>query len=277
MQAEKETKEKDTHRQIVEVAERLFRQIGFQKTMVADIARELHMSPANVYRFFAAKSEINEAVCLDLLGRIEAEAEKIAATRGTAAQRMRNLIGSVEKTHSKLYMSDRKLHELIAAATTENWTIMREHNQRMAGMLEQIIASGMGAGEFRPGDAALAARLVNTACIRFSHPRLMGKMSRSRCQSLTKWSIFVSPRSCRAPIPPSDLMLAPLSEGKHSLHFTGTFPQFNFGINVTYNLTVREDQSTDAGHKSGASLSDILLGMAVVPVCALDYCRKRHH
>src|ERR1700738_3467971 len=88
MQAEKESKEKDTHRQIVEVAERLFRQIGFQKTMVADIARELHMSTANIYRFFAAKSEINEAVCVDLLGRIEAGAEKIAASRGTAQQRV---------------------------------------------------------------------------------------------------------------------------------------------------------------------------------------------
>jgi AcrR family transcriptional regulator len=107
MQAEKESKEKDTHRQIVEVAERLFRQIGFQKTVVADIARELHMSTANVYSFFETKSEINEAVCLDLLGRIEAEAEKIAATRGTAAQRMRNLVASVEKAYSKLYMSDR--------------------------------------------------------------------------------------------------------------------------------------------------------------------------
>ena len=85
MQAEKESKGKDTHRQIVEVAERLFRQIGFQKTRVAEIARELHMSPANVYRYFATKSEINEAVCLDILGRIEAEVEKIAASRGTAA------------------------------------------------------------------------------------------------------------------------------------------------------------------------------------------------
>jgi AcrR family transcriptional regulator len=121
--------------------------------MVADIARELHMSPANVYRFFAAKSEINEAVCMDLLGKIEAEAGKIAATRGTAAKRMRNLVASVEKAHSKLYMSDRKLHELIEAAMTENWTIMREHNHRMTGMLEQIIASGMAAGEFRPRDA----------------------------------------------------------------------------------------------------------------------------
>ena len=102
MQAEKESNGKDTHRQIVEVAERLFRQIGFQKTTVADIARELHMSTANIYRFFAARSEINKAVCMDLLGRIETEAGKIAASGGTAAQRMRNLIASVEKTRSKL-------------------------------------------------------------------------------------------------------------------------------------------------------------------------------
>gem|GEM_PF-4971372 len=32
-------------------------------------------------------------------------------------------------------------------------------------------------------------------------------------------------------------MLAPRSEGKHSLHLTGTLPQFNFAINVTYNLS----------------------------------------
>jgi hypothetical protein len=59
------------------------------------------MQTSNVYRFFAAKSKINEAVCLDLRGRIEAEAEKIAASRVTAGQRMRNVIGSVETTHAQ--------------------------------------------------------------------------------------------------------------------------------------------------------------------------------
>ena len=175
MQAEKESKEKDSRRLIVEVAERLFRQFGYQKTTVADIARELHMSPGNVYCFFGAKSEINAAVCMDLLGKIEAEAGKIAVSRGAAVQRMRNLVASVEKAHYKQYMFDRKLHELIEAAMTENWAIVREHNHRMIGMLEKIIASGMAAGEFRPGDAALAARLVNTACIRFCHPSLMSE------------------------------------------------------------------------------------------------------
>ena len=60
--SEMATKEKDQRQQIIQTAERLFREIGFQKTTVADIARELRMSPANVYRFFGAKSEINEAV-----------------------------------------------------------------------------------------------------------------------------------------------------------------------------------------------------------------------
>ena len=70
-------------------------------------------------------------------------------------------------------MFDRKLHDLIDAAISENWAIMRRHNERMAAILEQIIASGMASGEFPLGDATLAARLVNTACIRFSHPRLI--------------------------------------------------------------------------------------------------------
>ncbi len=190
---EKDAKGKDTRRQIVEVAERLFRQLGFQKTTVADIARELRMSPANVYRFFGAKSEINEAVCMELLGKIEAEAGKIAVSRGTALQRMRNLVASVEKAFYKQYMLDRKLHELIEAAVTENWTTMREHNHRMTLMLEQIIASGMAAGEFHPGDAALAARLVSTACIRFCHPRLMAEYEQEPEPSLEHMLDF-----CRA-------------------------------------------------------------------------------
>ncbi len=59
------------------------------------------MQTSNAYLSFAAKSKTIESVCLDLLGRIEAEAEKIAAPRGTAAQRMRNVIGSVETTHAQ--------------------------------------------------------------------------------------------------------------------------------------------------------------------------------
>ena len=52
-----------TRAEIVTTAERLFRSLGYQKTAVADIARELGMSPANIYRFFPSKAAINEAIC----------------------------------------------------------------------------------------------------------------------------------------------------------------------------------------------------------------------
>ena len=56
-----------TRARIEAAAERLFRSMGYQKTAVADIARELGMSPANVYRFYPSKSAINEAIASQLV------------------------------------------------------------------------------------------------------------------------------------------------------------------------------------------------------------------
>ncbi len=74
--------EPDTRERILVVAERLFRQIGYQKTTVADIAKELRMSPANVYRFFDSKKAIHEGVARGLMGEVEVEAQRIATAPG---------------------------------------------------------------------------------------------------------------------------------------------------------------------------------------------------
>lgn len=158
---------------IIATAERLFRQIGFQKTTVADIARELRMSPANIYRFFGAKSEINAAVARQLMGEVETAAEAIAAGPGSAADRLRALVLSNQKMNAERYVVDRKLHDMVQAAIEENWPTIDEHIQRVEATFERVIASGMEAGEFRAGDARIAAKLVCAACIRYCHPRLM--------------------------------------------------------------------------------------------------------
>src|SRR3712207_4446051 len=80
-----------TRARIEETAERLFRAMGYQKTAVADIARELGMSPANIYRFFPSKSAINEAIAERTLGAMLAEIEAIARGEGTATERLRRL------------------------------------------------------------------------------------------------------------------------------------------------------------------------------------------
>ena len=76
-----ENTETDTRERILVVAERLFRQLGYQKTTVADIAKELRMSPANVYRFFDSKKSIIAAVAQRLMGEVEEAAGAIAEIR----------------------------------------------------------------------------------------------------------------------------------------------------------------------------------------------------
>jgi len=166
-------RECDQRARIIATAARLFREIGFQKTTVADIARDLRMSPANVYRFFSAKSEINAAVARQMMGEVEAAAQTIAQGPGCAADRLRALIVANEKMNAERYVGDRKIHDMVEAALVENWPIISDHIERIDSIIESVIASGMESGEFAAGDAHLAARLVHAACIRFCHPRLM--------------------------------------------------------------------------------------------------------
>lgn len=74
---------------ILEAAERLFRYYGYAKTNVADIARELDMSPANIYRFFASKTEIHQALCSRMLDTSYQQAYDIAQLPLSASERLR--------------------------------------------------------------------------------------------------------------------------------------------------------------------------------------------
>lgn len=72
-----------TRCRIMATASTFFHEIGYQKTTVADIARALKMSPANVYRFFDSKKAINEAVLERLIGEVEALLAGIANRPGS--------------------------------------------------------------------------------------------------------------------------------------------------------------------------------------------------
>src|SRR6266403_3702193 len=81
-------------------AERLFREIGYQKTTVADIARALRMSPANVYRFFDSKKSINEGVARILMSEVEHASQVIATRPRGATERLRELLETVHRMNS---------------------------------------------------------------------------------------------------------------------------------------------------------------------------------
>src|ERR1700751_1376461 len=108
--------ETDIRERILITTERLFREVGYQKTTVADIAKALRMSPANVYRFFDSKRSINTGVARRLMSEVEQAAQTIAAGTGSAAARLRKLLTTVHQMNSARYVADSKMHEMVACA-----------------------------------------------------------------------------------------------------------------------------------------------------------------
>ena len=82
MNVQTKTRTEDTRARIMETAETLFRRLGYAKTAVADIAAELRMSPANIYRFFPSKTAIVQAMCQRCLNELEEKVWAVARSQG---------------------------------------------------------------------------------------------------------------------------------------------------------------------------------------------------
>ena len=67
---------------ILDVAEQHFRHIGFRKTTVANIAKRLGLSSANVYRYLPSRMAINASICGRFFAKLVQVAKVAARDRG---------------------------------------------------------------------------------------------------------------------------------------------------------------------------------------------------
>jgi AcrR family transcriptional regulator len=124
---------------ILEAAEKQFRRVGYHRTSVADIAAELGMSPANIYRFFPSRDAINESICWRVVNEVADIAFAIARTNAPAMEKLERLLTAVHHHAKMMLVEARPMHELIVAATQENWPVIKAHIERMVTILEAIV------------------------------------------------------------------------------------------------------------------------------------------
>ena len=127
MHPQAKTKPDDTRVRIMETAEALFRRLGFAKTAVVDIAGELGMSPANVYRFFPSKNAIVEAICQRCLAELEDKAWAVARSPGAASVRLERLTLEILAYHKENLLVEQRVHDMVLVAIEDNWGAIRAH------------------------------------------------------------------------------------------------------------------------------------------------------
>jgi AcrR family transcriptional regulator len=175
-----ENTETDTRTRILLVAERLFREIGYQKTTVADIAKVLKMSPANVYRFFDSKMAIHQGVACRLMGEVEAAVATIATEPLGPKDRLREILVTIHHMNAERYVGDAKLHEMVAMAMEECWDICDQHVARLGEVVGRVIAEGIAVGEFKPCDIEETAKCVCVSMCRFFHPQMIAEWGKKQ-------------------------------------------------------------------------------------------------
>ncbi len=150
MHALRPTKEEKRER-ILAKADELFREFGAAKTTVADIARELGMSPANVYKFFPSRKAILEACAVRNLGVIKRQVAELVAGGGGAMDRIRGVVLAVNRFNEELFRNERQIFRLVMTAAEEDWEGVRKHHDFLLETMTQLLGEGASNGEF-PGD-----------------------------------------------------------------------------------------------------------------------------
>ncbi len=133
--------------EIVETADRLFRQHGYAKCSVEMIIREIGVAKGTFYYYFKSKPDILEAIVDKTLSQIVEMAKGIADQPSlTAMQKMEALLGnshigeddSLEVAEMLHLPENRELHEL-----TNIQTILQ-----LSPILARIVEQGIGEGVF---------------------------------------------------------------------------------------------------------------------------------
>jgi AcrR family transcriptional regulator len=178
MNAQVKIKPDDTRARIIETAEALFRRLGYAKTAVADIAGELGMSPANVYRFFSSKNAIVEAICQRCLGEVHEKAWAVARARGPASDRLERLFREILDYHRTNLISDQRVNDIVLVAMENNWEAIRAHTEVIRSIIELIVRDGVASGEFEAADPHATAILIKRAMLVFCHPLMVAQCMR---------------------------------------------------------------------------------------------------
>jgi TetR/AcrR family transcriptional regulator, cholesterol catabolism regulator len=156
-------------RQIEDVASALFGHRGYAATSMRDIAKALDLQGGSLYAHIPSKEAVLAAIVEEAADAFHAAVRPIAQGPGTAAERLRAMIGA----HLGVVTGGRDRAKVFLF----EWTFLApERREAVArsraayqGYFERVIGEGADAGELEAADPRLAAIFVLSAMNGMAH------------------------------------------------------------------------------------------------------------
>jgi len=170
--------ELDISSQIVGAAHNRFSHYGYGKTTMAEIAADIGMSAANLYRYFKNKQDIiaecaNRSMCerLDRL-RVAIRKPELSATERLKAYVLTDLLISQEMAEN-----DEKISELVNNITLQRPDMVYSKIEAENAVIEEILFHGNETGEFAIDDISNTASTIHMSLVIFNVPTFMSLYS----------------------------------------------------------------------------------------------------
>lgn len=143
---------------------------------MADLAKSIGVSSAYIYKFFESKQAIGEGyLCLQRVsGQIDQALLLIAESDQSATLRLRSIFKTLLTRSLDLFFQDRKLHDLAAIASAQQWKSTLNHRAMIYSIIEKVVTlNGRESGEFERKTRLTRCVAITTVTTPFSHPLLL--------------------------------------------------------------------------------------------------------
>jgi AcrR family transcriptional regulator len=155
---------------ILDAAQRRFEHYGYNKTTMAELAKDCKMSAANLYRYFENKLDIGAHLTRGSFGEEEARLRQVVARKElSGAERLREFV--LESLRHTYRVAQRpRVDEMVEAICKEHTGVLEQNRAIRHRLLVALIAEANASGEFDVEDPATAAEGILAATVLFKYP-----------------------------------------------------------------------------------------------------------
>lgn len=163
--------EEERRARIIEEAKKLIFHYGFQKTTMADIAREAEISVGGLYNYFKNKEEISLACCenckLDLIKLME----EAASEPDTMPEKIKRVMLARNLGYHEYFKDTQHGFEIVTSVMSNNVELIKKVMGMEVELITRVFAVGVERGELGPAAAKEgAAATFLTAFASFCPP-----------------------------------------------------------------------------------------------------------
>lgn len=152
----------------------VLRRHGPAKTGVVDVARALDMSHSNVYKHFASKSALFDAVAERWLTTVMSPLTKIAADKKTPApKRLKAWLRRLAEIKRTKVLEDPELFAVYSSITKDAHDVVAAHVKHLHDEVVEIVGDGVREGAWKVKDPSKTAGMLLSATSRFHHPAMV--------------------------------------------------------------------------------------------------------